>query len=86
VEVFTTRQRSLIADVLAESSDLLGGDAARLPLPAAHAAKLGVPDGTTYGRALAAIAEGGTPVMARDFTKAVLALRRDPRVQGEELF
>jgi hypothetical protein len=86
VEVFTARQRDLIADVLAESSDLLGGDAARLPLSAAHAAKLRVPDGTTYGQALALIAEGGTPVMARDFTGAVLALRRDPRVQGEELF
>jgi hypothetical protein len=41
--------------------------------------------GVTYGEAYAAVASSGSRAKARDFTKAVLGLRHDPRVQGEAL-
>ena len=80
--VLSPKQAKVITDVLAESSELLGSDAAYLPMPDSDAAKLSLPPGVTYQQALETIT---TPKQARDFTKAVLLLREDPRVQGEEL-
>jgi hypothetical protein len=80
--VLTSDQTNLIVDVLAESSGLLGSDVAGLPLQDRHAVKLSLPAGTTYSEAIEAVA---TPRQARDFTGAVIALRKDPRVQGGEV-
>ena len=82
---FTDRQRSVITDVLEESSELLGSDVSDLSLPQEHAERLSLPAGVTYGQAHAAVVESRDAARARDFTRAVLALRYDPRVQGEEL-
>jgi hypothetical protein len=82
---FTAKQQTVIADVLAEASALLGADAGQLPLSNAHAARLGLPTETTYAQALDLIAGSANSTQARDFTKAVLALRHDPRIQGTEL-
>jgi hypothetical protein len=91
-DAFTVRQRAVIADVLAEASALLGSGASDLVLPRGAAEGLGLaaePFGlaadVTYGQAREAIAGSGDVKMARDFTRAVLALRRDPRAQGEDL-
>jgi hypothetical protein len=51
----------------------------------AFAERLGLPAPVTYGEALDRVARSGEPAMARDYTRAVLALRRDERVQGREL-
>jgi hypothetical protein len=64
---------------------LLGGDAGELALPPAEAARLGLPPQTPYREALDLVTASGDKALARDFTRAVLALRQDPRVQGEEL-
>jgi hypothetical protein len=82
---FTPRQEVVIADVLAESSELLGKEAGGLPLPAEVAERLGMASKTTYAEARAAIAREGDPFKAHDFTRAVLGLRRDLRIQGREL-
>ena len=60
-------------------------DVGDLPLLPEHTANLGLPDGTTYAEALAKVARAAEPRGARDYVKAVLALRNDPRVQGDEL-
>jgi hypothetical protein len=85
VSAFTRRQHDVIEDVLAEASELLGHDAGGLLLPDAQLDQLGLPPRTTIGEARAAIAALGDSRQARDFTQVVLALRRDPRVQGEDL-
>jgi hypothetical protein len=54
-------------------------------MPERFITKLGLPAGTTYKVALKAIESDGRPSLAGTFTAAVLALRRDPRVQGVEL-
>jgi hypothetical protein len=82
---FSPKQHKLIADVLVESTQLLGQDVGELTLPAGHAVRLGLTESTTYVQALATIMGGGSRTQARDFTGAVLALRQDPRVQGVEL-
>jgi hypothetical protein len=82
---FTDSQRNLIADALTEATELLGDDIGLLPLPDHHARRLGLPPSTTYGEAIATTLAGDSPVRARDLTRAVLALRHDPRVQGDEL-
>jgi hypothetical protein len=75
----------VIDDVLAEATELLGADAGRLTLPDAQAQHLNLPTGATYSDARAAVEASGDRRRARDFTRAVLALRRDQRVQGGEL-
>jgi hypothetical protein len=75
----------VIDDVLAEATELLGADACRLTLPDAQARRLNLPMGATYAQARAAIEASGDSRHARDFIRAALALRQDPRVQGEEL-
>jgi len=83
--VFSKKQTAVIQDVLEEASELLGSDAAALPIPTNFTGPLGLPEGTTYGMALHQIRANGTPHGAGKFTAAVLALRHDQRVQGEEL-
>ncbi len=78
-------QKSLVADVLAEASESLGFDAADLSLADTHCALLGVLPATTYRQAWGTVAASADGARLRDFTKAVLALRQDERVQGTEL-
>jgi hypothetical protein len=82
---FTRKQSEVIADVLAEANELYGGEVKWLPLPDHDAVKLELPRGTTYEQAHAEIDSSGSRRQARDFVRVVLALRHDPRVQGEEL-
>jgi hypothetical protein len=82
---FSNKQQSVIVDVLAEVTELLGADAGELTLPDAVADQLNLAANSTYTQAQGAIAVSGNKTQARDFVKAVLALRQDPRVQGEEL-
>lgn len=81
---FTPRQRKVISDVFAAVVEL-GNDPWQLTLAREHAARLKMPPNTTYMQAFVAIAQSGNRVGARDFVKAVLALRSDSRVQGREL-
>jgi hypothetical protein len=81
---FSTRQLRTVAGVMAESSALLGRDAWQLTIPESHACTLQQTATSTYAQALTATLEGGKR-MARDFVRAVLALRQDRRVQGEEV-
>jgi hypothetical protein len=83
--VFSAKQQRVIADVLAEASELLGADASQLSLPTPGAENLGLPAGTTFGEAFRIISLGDDRAAARDFTRLVLGLRQDERVQGEEL-
>jgi hypothetical protein len=85
VGAFTPRQQDVIDDVLAEASELLGHDAGGLLLTDTQLDQLGLPPRTTIGEARATIAAAGDSRQARDFTRAVLALQRDSRVQGEDL-
>jgi hypothetical protein len=82
---FSAKQQHLITDLLAEATDLLGADAGQLTLPAPGAESLGLPAGTTFREAFQIIAAGDDRAAARDFTRLVLGLRRDERVQGQEL-
>ena len=49
------------------------------------AERLGLPAEATYGEALAKVAGSGDRALSRDYTRAVLALRDDERVQGRDL-
>jgi hypothetical protein len=82
---FTSKQERLIAEVFAEATALLGSEVTELVMPEAFAKRLGFPAMVTYGEAHNRIARSGEPVKARDYIRAVLALRRDERVQGREL-
>lgn len=82
---FTAKQKAVIRDLVRESADLLGGNPLGLPLDAPHVNRLGLPDGTTYGEALNAVLTSGNRGRAGKFVAAVLALRADHRVQGQEL-
>jgi hypothetical protein len=84
-DAFTARQRAVITDVLSEASELLGSGASDLTFPSETAERFGLAAGMTYGQVQAAVAGSGDARKARDFTRAVLALRRDPRAQGEDL-
>jgi hypothetical protein len=82
---FTPKQEILISDILRESSELLGSDAADLSLPDSVAESLGLTTSVTYAEAFVLIGRSGDRAKARDFTRAVLKLLRDERVQGQEL-
>ena len=82
---FTDHQLSLIADVFAEVTELLGSDVARLSMPDAAAKSMGLAPPIGYGEAFEAVAHSGDRRKARDYSRAVLDLRRDERVQGREL-
>jgi hypothetical protein len=82
---FTPKQERLIAAAFAEATALLGSEVTELVMPEAFAERLGFPAPVTYGEAHNRVSRSGEPVKARDYTGAVLALRRDERVQGREL-
>ena len=67
------------------ASDLLGSPAENLTLAETGAAKLGLPPGTTYQTAFSHIQASGTTGQGRAFVAAVIALKRDERVQGHDL-
>jgi hypothetical protein len=66
-------------------TELLGADTADLPLDPADAGRVGLPAGTTVGDAWRAVNASGDRVRAGRFVRAILKLRRDPRVQGYEV-
>jgi hypothetical protein len=82
---FTANQLAAIEDVLAEATELLGSDAAMLAVPDEAAVALGLRPEITYGEGFETVTRSGDHVLARDFTRAVLNLRQDERVQGREL-
>jgi hypothetical protein len=82
---FTPKQERLIAEVFVEATALLGSEVTELVMPEAFAKRLCFPAPVTYGEARNRVAHSGDPVKARHYTCAVLALRRDERVQGQEL-
>lgn len=81
----TPKQAALIAEVLAEATELLGSDAAELPLPDPVTLRLGLRPPVTYRRAIELVDRSRDRTRARDLTAAVLSLRRDERVQGKDL-
>jgi len=82
---FSDRQLSLIADVFAEVTELLGSDVGMLSVPDKAAVTMDLAPPISYGEAFEAVAHSGDRRKARDYTRAVLDLRRDERVQGREL-
>lgn len=82
---FSIKQLAVINDVLAEATELLGSDAGYLTLPELVAAGLGFDDTIAYHDAFTQIAQSDNRTLARDFTRAVLGLRTDERVQGVDL-
>jgi hypothetical protein len=82
---FSEKQQAVITDVLTEATELLGSDVGGLSMPEELARKMEFSTPITYTAALQATAASTNKAMARDFTKAVLALRQDERVQGIEL-
>jgi hypothetical protein len=82
---FSPAQNKLIDDVLKEATALLGSDAGALEMSDQHLVGLGLTPPCTFTQARAAIHARGTRRQARDYTRAVLSLRRDERVQGLEL-
>jgi hypothetical protein len=83
--ILSRRQLATVADVLTESSELLCSDALDLTLPDHAARQLNLDTNVTYRQALAALVTRGDRTPARAFVRAVLALRDDVRVQGEEV-
>jgi hypothetical protein len=81
----TQRQQTVVADVLAESEELLDSDPLDLTLPDRAAKQLNLDTSTTFRQALVTLVARGDRSPARAFVRAVLALRNDPRVQGEEV-
>jgi hypothetical protein len=82
---FTGKQQALIADLFAEATELLGSDATLLTVPTPQAIRMGLEVPITYGAVYANIISTGHPVDAGAFTRAVLALRRDVRIQGRDI-
>jgi hypothetical protein len=82
---FSKAQTALIDDVLRESSELLGHDVRDLALPDPVATQLHLPAGTTYDVAIEQLLHTSDKRGAGILTRAVLALRNDPRVQGNDL-
>lgn len=82
---FSAKQMNLIGNVFVESTELLGSDITALSMPDREAASLGLEPLVSYGDAFASIARTGDRARANGYTRAVLALRRDERVQGREL-
>lgn len=76
---------AVITDVLIEATELLGSDVSFLPILDSAAAKIGLATPITYGDAFRSVANAQDKALARDFTRLVLALRHDERVQGLDL-
>ena len=85
MEAFTAKQLAVVTDLAHEASELLGFDVGGLTVEEKHVKAIGIPSGSTYADALRQVATGKSRAMARDFTRAMLALRGDDRVQGAEL-
>jgi hypothetical protein len=83
--LFTPTQQRVVTDVMTESSTMLGSDSWQLEVLDPLRENLGLTGPVTYAQALAAVGKRGRKVQARDFVRAVLALRGDERVQGEEV-
>jgi phage replication O-like protein O len=84
-DTFTKKQFAFITDVLREAFELMGSDVGGLIMDDRHTAELRLVAPVTYAEALKAVVTSKNKAMARDFTKAILALRHDERVQGIEL-
>jgi hypothetical protein len=82
---FSSSQSRLISEVIAEATELFGGEAAQLRMPEELARSIGLSPPISYAGAQIVIERSGNRVMARDYTKAVLLLRRDERVVGRDL-
>jgi hypothetical protein len=81
----TRRQFSAIRIALVEASDLLGEDASKLSLPSTACHSVGLPENTTIREALLRLQNNCNRKIAHTLTGAILALRFDERVQGNEL-
>jgi hypothetical protein len=81
---FSFRQQSIITAVLAEARELLGEDPRALDIPAVQAERCGFSALVTYGDAYEQLSRSATPGQAAAFTRAVLALRLDERIQGQD--
>jgi DNA-binding transcriptional regulator YhcF (GntR family) len=81
----TVRQQAAIRKTVKEATDLLGEDAGSLPLPEQVAQSLGLDPKVTYGEAFTKLQTSCDARTAHAFTKAVLHLRDDERIQGTEL-
>jgi hypothetical protein len=82
---FSPSQQRVISDVMAEASELIGRSAWELDVSAETALPLGLVGPVTFQGAIAALIANGDKTLARAFVKAVLTLRQDRRVQGEEV-
>ena len=83
--VLSPKQIEVIGRVLEEARQLTGTDPSELELLACHSDLLGLPPGSTFGWALLHVCTENKKRLARDFTKAVLSLQHDERVQGVDL-
>lgn len=79
----SAKQSKTIESVLKEATQLLGSDASLLALSPEWATRLSLPTSTTYFELIRSAENGG--VLARDAVAAVLALKKDTRVQGVEI-
>ena len=82
---FSPKQLKLIADVMADATDLLGIDASQLSVLDDHLTRLGMHPPVSYAEAFARVTSSGERRKARDYVRAVLHLKTDERVQGQEL-
>jgi hypothetical protein len=83
--VFSLRQQRVILDVMAEATELAGESAWDMELAPEAARLLGFGAPTTFRQAVAILTDRRDKAQARDFVKAVLRLRYDARIQGEEV-
>jgi hypothetical protein len=83
--IFTRRQEIVIAATLAEATKLVGSDAGALVMPVHCASQLGLRSPITYAQAYMRLKRSGSRAAAAIYVGAVLALRRDERVQGRGL-
>ena len=81
---FTARQEALIVTVLAEASTLLDADARQLAMR--YPERVGLPGPVTYGAAYERLKGGAPATQLSAYVRAVLALIRDERIQGKELY
>ena len=82
---FSPRQQRVILDVMAEATELAGESAWDMELTSEAARLLGLGTPTTFRQAVAILADRRDRTQGRDFVKAVLRLRYEARIQGEEV-
>jgi hypothetical protein len=81
---FTARQTALVKTVLAEASTLCGADAWQFHMR--HPERVGLPPQVTFGEAYERLRSGACATHLSAYVRAVLALIRDERIQGKELY